>query len=158
MRVAKTEHYATAEGAENLLLHLEMTQRYRHPVGWAQPFYAGLLEQVLRATRCSECRSSWCPPRRFCPADLTETSWYDLPGTGTVLAATRVHTPPPFGGIEPPYILASIRLDEVDTGITHRVLGSDPPEHGTEVTATFHNNPSAHPLLGFAFAMKGAQS
>ena len=154
MRVAGVERGVTPSGEEFSLLQIEMTQRYRHAVGLADPFYRGLDEGVLRATRCSECGATWFPPRRFCDRAVCDTTWYDLPGTGTVVAATRVHVPPPFGGIEVPYILASIRLDGVDGGITHRVVGEDIPERGTVVAVTFSHQEPAHPLLRIAFEVK----
>ena len=155
MRITGVERDVGPDGRPVYLLGVEMAQRYRHAVGFSNPFYQGLEQCVLRATRCNECGASWFPPRRFCDADLTETGWYDLPGTGTVMAATRVHSPPPFGGIDPPYILASIRLDGVNGGITHRVIGAQAPEHGTEVTVKFSDEAPAHPLLAFAFAIEG---
>ena len=155
MRVAAVEREAGRHGQPLYLWHLEMSQRYRHAVGSLGPFYRGLEQGVLRATRCGKCGASCFPPRRFCPGDLTGTTWYDLPGTGTVTAATRVHTPPPFGGIDPPYILASIRLDGVEGGITHRVIGAHRPKKGTMVTVTFTDDAPAHPLLAFAFSIKG---
>lgn len=158
MRVSQMQRYEDAEGGPVYLLHLEMSQRYRHAVGSSSPFYLGLEEGVLRATRCQECGASWFPPRRFCDADLTETTWYDLPGTGTVVAATRVHSPPPFGGIDPPYVLASIRLDGVEGGITHRVIGAETPEKGTVVTVTFIKEAPAHPLLAIAFSVRGGDA
>jgi uncharacterized OB-fold protein len=154
MRVTGVERGTTPSGDRYSLLRIEMAQRYRHAVGSADPFYQGLENGVLRATECPECRSTWFPPRRFCDADLSETDWYDLPGTGRVVAATRVHVPPPFGGIEVPYILASIRLDGVDGGITHRVAASDMPKRGTVVAVTFSNGEPAHPLLRIAFEVK----
>ncbi len=155
MRVGGVERNVNSDGEEAYLWRLEMAQRYRHAVGFSSPFYKGLEQGVLRATRCGGCGASWFPPRRFCPTDQAETAWYDLPGTGTVTAATRVHSPPPFGGVDPPYILASIRLDGVDGGITHIVLGAERPGHGTEVTVTFTDQTPAHPLLAFAFAVEG---
>lgn len=154
MRVAGVERGITPSGDGFSLFHIEMAQRYRHAVGSADPFYRGLDDGVLRATRCPECGATWFPPRRFCEDDLSETSWYDLPGTGRIIAATRVHVPPPFGGIDTPYILASIRLDGVDGGITHRVVGDDLPERGTVVSVTFSEDEPAHPLLRIAFAVK----
>ena len=158
MRVTGTERSVGPDGREVYLLAVEMAQRYRHAVGSSSPFYLGLEQRVLRATRCPGCGASWFPPRRFCDAHLTETAWYDLPGTGTIMAATRVHSPPPFGGIEPPYILASIRLDGVEGGITHRVIGAETPEKGTKVNVTFIDEAPAHPLLAFAFAAAGETS
>ena len=155
MRVTGVQREVGPDGRPVFLWQVEMAQRYRHAVGSSNPFYLGLEEGVLRATRCRKCGTSWFPPRRFCDADLFETDWYDLPGTGTVTAATRVHSPPPFGGIDPPYILASIRLDGVEGGITHRVVGSETPGHGTVVSVNFTEQSPAHPLLAFAFVVEG---
>ncbi len=152
MRVTSFDRGVPDRSGESLtLLHIEMTQRYRHTLGHAHPFYRGIEAGVLRATRCDACGRSWFPPRRFCDDDLEETGWYDLPGTGTVVAATRVHSPPPFGGVEVPYLLASIRLDGVDGGITHRVIGRTIPRKGTAVAARFTEDEPAHPLLRIAF-------
>lgn len=155
MRVTGTERDTGPDGRAVYLLGLEMAQRYRHAVGSSTPFYQGLERGVLRATRCTDCGASWFPPRRFCQTDLTETDWYDLPGTGTVTAATRVHSAPPFGGIDPPYVLASIRLDGVTGGVTHRVIGAETPVHGTVVTVRFLDEAPSHPLLAFAFEVRG---
>ncbi len=151
MRVVEIERLGGPTEAGSTLLHIEMAQRYRHTVGWVEPFYQGLDRGVLRATKCLECESTWFPPREFCDTDLSETIWYDLAGTGRIVAATCVYSPPPFGGIEVPYILGSIRLDGVNGGITHRVIGEEIPERGTVVTATFSNSRTTHPLLGVAF-------
>ena len=67
----------------------------------------------------------------------------------------RVHVPPPFGGVETPYLLASIRLDGVEGGITHRVLGDRIPEKGTVVAVKFMEGVPAHPLLRAAFEIEG---
>ena len=157
MRVTGVERTLDPDGRPVYLWRLEMAQRYRHAVGSTNPFYLGLEQGVLRATRCAECGSSWFPPRRFCDCCPAEADWYDLPGTGTVVAATRVHSPPPFGGIEPPYVLASIRLHGVEGGITHRVIGAQTPAKGTVVAVTFIDEAPAHPLLAFAFAIEGTR-
>ena len=151
MRVVGVERSGERCGPSSTLLHIEVRHRYRHAVGFADPFYRGIEQGVLRATRCGRCGSSWFPPRRYCDRDMEETEWYDLPGTGRVVSATKVHSPPPFGGIEAPYILASVRLDGVDGGITHRVIGTDIPEKGTVVMVRFVEGVPAHPLLQLAF-------
>ena len=156
MRVVRVEHPGEPSGPPTTVLHIEMWQRYRHVLGYSDPFYLGVEQGVLRATRCGGCGGSWFPPRRYCDADLEETEWYDLPGTGRVVSATRVHSPPPFGGIEAPYILASIRLDGVEGGITHRVLGTEVPEKGAEVIVRFLEGVPAHPLLRLAFEIERA--
>ena len=62
--------------------------------------------------------------------------------------------PPPFGGIEAPYTLASIRLDGVNGGITHQVLGDRIPDHGERVRVRFLEEVPAHPLLRIAFEIE----
>ena len=151
MRVVEVERPGDPGRPSTTVLRIEMWQRYRHVLGYADPFYQGVEQGVLRATRCGGCGRSWFPPRRYCDTDLEETEWYDLPGTGRVVSATRVHSPPPFGGIKAPYILASIRLDGVGGGITHRVLGEAIPERGAVVMARFLEGVPAHPLLRLAF-------
>lgn len=140
-----------------MLLELEVSQNYRHSLGTSSPFFSGLSEGVLLATSCDACDATFFPPRHRCATDLSGTSWYELPGTGTVVAATVVHSPPPFGGIEAPYVLASIRLDGVDGGLTHRVLGETAPPAGTEVSVRFLDTRHAHPLLRIAFAADEVQ-
>ena len=144
MRVVGSQRATTPSGDVFSLLHIEMVHRYRHAVGSADPFYRGLDGGVLRATRCPGCRSSPFGPRRFCPDDLSPTAWYDLPGAGRIVAASRVHVPPPFGGIAVPYILASIRPDGVDGAVTHRVVGDDVPERGYRGDGGVHR-PRARP-------------
>lgn len=142
------------EGGPNgpAFLEWEASQRYRHALGSSSPFYRGLEEGKLRANRCRECGAAWFPPARFCRTDLASADWYDLPGTGRVTSAVVVHSPPPFGGWDAPYVLAAIRLDGTEGGITHRVAGEDVPRHGAAVRARFGPpQGEAHPLLGLFF-------
>jgi uncharacterized OB-fold protein len=152
MRVVGETIQQTGGGGSPVLVDIEMSQHYRHSLGRSSPFFSGLADQVLRATSCDSCQATFFPPRPYCDQDLSRTSWYDLPGSGAVVAATVVHSPPPFGGIEAPYVLASIRLDGVDGGITHRVLGDVAPAAGTVVSVRFLDGAPAHPLLRIAFA------
>jgi len=139
------------DGDPSMLLDLEMGQRYNHSLGTSSRFFAGLLDGALLATRCDICEATYLPPRQYCSADLGSTSWYELPGTGTVVAASVVHSPPPFGGIDAPYVLASVQLDGVDGGLTHRILGPTSPPAGSKVSIRFLDGPHAHPLLAIAF-------
>lgn len=133
-------------------LEWEASQRYRHAVGSNGPFFRGLTEGRLRASSCAECGTCWFPPSPFCRKDLRPAQWRDLPGTGRIISAAVVHSPPPFGGIQAPYVLAAIRLDGAEGGITHRVAGEEAPRHGTPVRARFGApEGEAHPLLGLFF-------
>lgn len=148
------------EGREDgapAFLEWEASQRYRHALGGNGPFYRGLAEGRLRASRCRECGTSWFPPSPFCRKDLRPAEWRDLPGTGRIVSAAVVHSPPPFGGIRAPYVLAAIRLDGAEGGITHRVAGDAAPRHGAPVRARFGApEGDAHPLLGLFFEVEEA--
>ena len=139
------------DGDPSMILDVEMSQHYHHSLGTASRFFTGLGDAALFATRCDTCDATFFPPRQYCSVDLGSTSWYELPGTGSVVAASVVHSPPPFGGIDAPYVLASIQLDGVDGGLTHRILGSTAPLSGSKVSVRFLDAPHAHPLLGIAF-------
>lgn len=156
MRVAGSN--GGGDSGQSMILDIEMRQSYRHTLGRSTPFFDGLDRGVVRATRCTACQSSFLPPKSHCPRDRNETTWYELPGTGTVVAATRVHSPPPFGGIEAPYVLAVIRLDGVDGGLTHRITGDSVPDAGAKVVARFGDGAGPdgeplHPLLTLSFEL-----
>ena len=151
MRVTDVHEGEATDDDPSMILDLEMSQRYHHSLGKASHFFNGLGHGAMFATRCDTCDATFFPPREYCAVDLGSTSWYELPGTGSVVAAIVVHSPPPFGGIEAPYVLGSIRLDGVDGGLTHRILGTIAPLDGAKVSVRFLDGPQAHPLLGIAF-------
>jgi len=153
MKILVTECEGSAETAA-VTMRYETTLRYQHVFGSISPFLEGLEHGVLRATRCETCLSTFFPPRPYCPEDLEATVWYELPGTGIIATATRVHVPTTFVDIEPPYVLAILRLDGVDGSIMHHVLGQDVPQPGTRVRATSVGDNLRHPLLRVAFQIE----
>ena len=137
-------------------LQFEMTLAYSRTLGSASPFFEGLAGGLLRTTRCTHCARTFFPPRRLCPDDHQETTWYELPGSGTVRVATRVYGAAPFGGFGAPYTLGIIALDGVDGASTHLILGDGVPEAGARVAATFIGDEQMHPLLRVAFKVRSA--
>lgn len=79
---------------------------------------------VFMATTCQECRITYLPPRVYCErcfADLSET-WSQVPSTGRVHSYTVVHRDQDGQPVNPPQIVAYVRMDGTDGGLIGRVL------------------------------------
>jgi 3-hydroxybutyryl-CoA dehydratase len=98
-------------------------------------------EKKILGVRCPECGKVYVPPRLTCEKHVTTrlTEWVPLPGTGEVTAFTVVRHPEPYQPVEPPYILALIKLDGADSALAHIVRGVAPSEMrlGLRVKAVF---------------------
>jgi uncharacterized OB-fold protein len=156
MRIVARERAEHDELNNVSTLQYEMTLAYSRTLGSASPFFEGLARESLRTTRCTHCSRTFFPPRRLCPDDHLETSWFELPGGGTVRVATRVYGAAPFGGFETPYTLGIIALDGVDGAITHRILTDAVPDAGARVAAVFIGDEQMHPMLRVAFEVRSA--
>jgi uncharacterized OB-fold protein len=100
--------------------------RYRFPVGdVAARFFAGLRERRIFATRCSASRMTYLPPRAYCEKSFTPCdAWVEAAHAGTIEAATIVTAA--FESLpSPPYAIAYVRLDGVDTALLNFVRGLD---------------------------------
>ena len=85
---------------------------------------------VFMATTCRECRITYLPPRVYCErcfADLSET-WSQVPSTGRVHSYTVVHQDQDGQRLDPPQIVAFVRMDGTDGGLIGRVLQTSLPE------------------------------
>ncbi len=138
----------------SVIISYETVQRYRRSFGSSSAFFQALARGVFLGASCQTCSRTFFPPREYCPDDLGVTALFELTGSGTVAAATRVHTASPLGGIDAPYVLAIVRLDGVDGSITHRILGDQVPEAGVRVSATYLGDELMHPLLRVAFQIQ----
>lgn len=75
------------------------------------PFWDGARHGELRMPRCTSCgRIEWYP-RPFCLACNGELAWVPLSGRGQVHSQTVVRVPV-LPGLEPPYVVAIIELEE----------------------------------------------
>lgn len=78
-------------------------------------------ERKILGVRCEACNRTFIPPRQTCErcfADLTD-HWVELEPVGEVTGFTIVRYAEPYQPKQPPYVLALIKLDGVDTPIAH---------------------------------------
>jgi hypothetical protein len=82
----------------------------------------------ILGTHCPECDLIYVPAAMFCErcfADLTE--WVEVESTGTVFSYTVLHRDMDDRPLDPPAILAYVKLDGSDGGLIH-YLGEVDPE------------------------------
>lgn len=100
--------------------------RYNYPAGaTATHFFEGLRQKKILATRCSKSGLSYLPPRAYCERSFEACDgWVEAGMAGTIEAATIVSAA--FENLpEPPYAIAYVRLDGVDTALINFVRGLD---------------------------------
>lgn len=136
------------------IIELQWTQTYRHSLGKYSRFFIELENKRFLATRCPTCSKTWAPPRPVCPDHLSITDWVELSGRGQVESFSVLHHAPaiaPF--IQPPCVLAYVRLDGADTLFAH-LLQCPPAEAGIgmPVKVVYNEGPVAHPIHLMAFA------
>jgi uncharacterized OB-fold protein len=141
------KHYTTIEN--NLWLP------YRFAVGPVfHRFYQGLMEGKILGNRCPQCGKVLVPARTFCPecyVDMDE--WIELAQEGEVvtwsLACSAFYGMP----MDPPFVIALIRLDGADCNLLHILGGfdcSDVPavrkkiKPGTRVRAVWSSEKQGH--------------
>ncbi len=99
---------------------------YIHSAGkFTTQFFNRLKEKQIMGSKCSKCNRTLMPPRSFCEkcfAPITE--WIELPDSGTIQTFTICYDK--FTGLpDPPYALATIRLEGADTDLMHLIGGLD---------------------------------
>ena len=89
---------------------------------------------TLRLLRCADCGKLSVPPRERCAGCLSaQLDACDLPGEGTVVAATVIRRPPLALRDRGPYLVAMVRTD-AGPFVTGRIEGTDDlPAPGTRV-------------------------
>ena len=129
------------------------------PTPETQHFWDGARAGELRLQRCTECRSSYFPPRPFCPrCGCRKVEVYKASGKATLYSYIISHRAAP--GFTAPYAVAVVELDEgprmmtniVDCPQTPEALQLDMP---LEVTFAKQNDTITLPLFRPA---KAAQS
>ena len=81
------------------------------PTPESAPYWEGAKAHELRIQFCTDCQKHFFYPRIFCPTCLSDAiEWRKVSGKGTLL--TYVISARPAPGIEPPYAIAIVQLDE----------------------------------------------
>ncbi|MBC7153308.1 MAG: Zn-ribbon domain-containing OB-fold protein [Rhodobacteraceae bacterium] len=109
----------------------EWNVRYNYSVGKvAGKFFDALKERKILATKSSKSGISYLPPRAYCERSFEACDeWVEAGHEGVIEAATIVsaafeHLPPP------PYAIAYVRLDGIDTAMINFVRGLDMSDVG----------------------------
>ena len=96
------------------------------PTPTTAPFWAGLMEGVVRLQRCAACDAWVFYPRTRCTRCLSDRlAWFTVSGAGTLVTFTiaRQPTAPQFAD-EVPQKLAVVELDE-GVRLTTTLVGID---------------------------------
>lgn len=133
-----------------------------HTYGGETPFFKGLTEGRLLATRCAnpDCDPSGMagylhlPPRVYCPDCLEKMVWEDI--TERAATTARVHThirverPGAFNRVPMPCQLISVEIDGVAT-ILMSVLSEGEPEIGLEIEPVFNTSKPTFTILDLSW-------
>jgi uncharacterized OB-fold protein len=121
-----------------------------HTYGLLTPFFKGLTEGKLMATKCVNPKcphpSVWLPPRADCPDCYERMKWVSVPTEGRVYAYTLVD----YAGVgiemTTPYWQIDVAIKGVDT-IFKGYLESGKPEVDMKVNAKFRTDKPTHTIL-----------
>ncbi len=146
----------------------KMPVQYLYTTGVAGErfFQTVKVKGVFMATTCRECRITYLPPRVYCErcfADLSDT-WSQVPSTGRVHSYTVVHQDQDGGPVDPPQIVAFVRMDGTDGGLIGRVLQTSLQEVRLDMPVEAVLRPprerrgALDDIVGFALRQKSAPS
>jgi uncharacterized OB-fold protein len=129
---------------------------HTHTYGLLSPFFEGLCEGKLRATRCPnrDCSENllWVPPRAHCPDCHTEMVWEDLPDpvVGTVYAYARVVYSGVGLELTTPYWQIDVAIPGLAT-IPKSYLAHGEPYLGMPVEARFRTEEPTNTVLDYCW-------
>jgi len=110
---------------EILISHQELQVPFNYSAGpIAGKFLLALRDQQkILAIRCPKCKTVYLPPRATCGKCFSELSeWVELKGTGKIQSFTVVNYKEPIHPqTKGKLIVAVIKLDAADTGLTHLI-------------------------------------
>lgn len=108
------------------------------PTGLTEEFWASARRSVLVRPVCSGCGTSFFTPQIACTNCLsTDWSYQKSSGKGVVYSSSIVHKPP-FPGVEVPFEIAMVDLDEGWTMLTNILdPGPEPTAIGTPVEVSW---------------------
>ena len=102
------------------------TVRYDYATGEvAGAFMDGLKRRKILATRCSKSGLTYLPPRAYCERSFEKCDGWVEAGEEGVVEASTIVTRGFEGSRTPPFAIAFVRLDGVDSAIVNYVEGID---------------------------------
>ncbi len=106
----------------------DQTQRkLPRPTPETQHYWDGTRVEELRLQKCNDCRETYFPPRPFCPhCSSRNVSVFAASGKATLYSYVISHIPAP--GLEPPYSVAVVALEEGPRLMTNLVGCDQTPE------------------------------
>ena len=126
---------------------LTLALRYEHGVGELTPYFDGLRNRVLQATRCASCGSVWAPPRLVCSCGSALVQWSALSGFGRVVSVTRTPSSLPATQTRGPMGFALVRFDGATNASLVRFEPADALVAGQRVTlAPVDGEAGGHPV------------
>ena len=130
----------------------DQTQRkLPRPTPETQHYWDGTRVEELRLQKCNDCRETYFPPRPFCPhCSSRDVSVFAASGKATLYSYVISHIPAP--GLEPPYSVAVVALEEGPRLMTNLVGCDQTPEAlkldmSLEVTFEAQNNEITLPFF-----------
>lgn len=135
-----------------LVINFPRALNHRHTYGLLTPFFKGLTEGRLLATRCKNphCDENrlWLPCRAHCPDCWEAMSWEELPKpvVGSVYTFTRVVYAGVGMELSLPYWQIDVELPGLAT-IFKGYLIRGTPEIGMKVKAGFRTENPTHTIL-----------
>ncbi|HEV8563804.1 MAG TPA: Zn-ribbon domain-containing OB-fold protein [Actinomycetota bacterium] len=132
----------------------ELPVRFRYTPGVANTtFFEALRDRgVLLGSRCSSCAVTYLPARLFCERCFAElTADVECGPEGTVESWTVGHVGVDDDPLDPPVILALVKLDGADTVLMHHLASDGTPAIGMRVRAIVRDDRSGsiNDLEGF---------
>jgi len=95
------------------ILSRPLTLIYRLPISKTLPFWEGLKEGKLLATKCKKCGRMTFPPQADCPSCYSsEVEWVELSKEAELITATAIMVKPTSFAKEETYIVAVAMLKE----------------------------------------------
>jgi len=134
-----------------------------HTYGQLTPYFKGLAEGRLLATRCTNSRCPvgkgkgelWLPPRADCPDCHQPMTWEEIPNPqGYVYSYTHVERGGTGLEIECPYYQIDVKMDGVWTIVKGYLVDRRPIRIGDKVRARFRAGEDAtHTCLDLYFEL-----
>ncbi|MBI4286049.1 MAG: hypothetical protein HY670_09180 [Chloroflexi bacterium] len=143
-----------------LVIEWPRSLAHRHTYGKLSPFFKGLGQGKLLATRCSNSscaeKGLWLPPRADCPDCNQPMEWVEMPQPviGTVHTYARVEYAGAGVELTTPYYQVDVELPGVCT-IFKGYLAYGEPTIGMKVKACFRTEDPTNTILDMCWIPEG---